>query len=60
MPWTRRQVRKLLSSGSPLTSKQKAKMKSELHANPEIGHMRKGYQKADVESHEYDFRRRKR
>ncbi len=42
MPWTRRQVRKLLSSGSPLTPEQKAKMKAELHANPSLGHKRKG------------------
>lgn len=42
MPWTRKQVRKLLSSGSPLTEGQKAKMKAELHANPKLGHARKG------------------
>lgn len=57
MPWTPKQKRYLLSSGSPLTSKQKAKMKAELHANPELGHRRKGYKKHHVESHEYDFRR---
>lgn len=41
MPWTRKQVRYLLSGGSPLTGKQKAKMKDELHANPAMGHMEK-------------------
>lgn len=41
MPWTRKEVKYLLSSGSPLTAKQTGKMKSELHANPEMGHMRK-------------------
>lgn len=45
MAWTRRQVRYLLSGGSPLTGQQQAKMKSELHANPTIGHARKGYKK---------------
>lgn len=42
MPWTRKQVKKLLSSGSPLNSGQKAKMKSELHADPAMGHAKKG------------------
>lgn len=42
MPWTRKQVKKLLSSGSPLTSEQKDKMKAELHANPKLGHAKKG------------------
>jgi len=42
MPWTRKQVKKLLSSGSPLSSAQKAKMKRELHANPSMGHKKKG------------------
>ena len=41
MPWTRRQVRKLLSSGSPLSEEQQNKMKAELHANPALGHKRK-------------------
>lgn len=41
MPWTRRQVKKLLSNGSPLTSAQKSKMKKELHANPAMGHAKK-------------------
>jgi hypothetical protein len=45
MPWTRRQVRYLLSSGSPLNPAQKTKMKGELHRNPSIGHMRKGFSK---------------
>jgi len=42
MPWTRRQVRKLLSSGSPLNSAQKEKMLGELHRDPSLGHARKG------------------
>lgn len=43
MPWTRRQVKYLLSDKvSPLTARQKAKMKSELHADPSIGHKKKG------------------
>jgi hypothetical protein len=42
MPWTRKQVKKLLSSGSPLTAEQQDKMRSELHANPALGHAKKG------------------
>lgn len=43
MPWTRRQVKYLLSDKvSPLSEEQKAKMKSELHANPSMGHKKKG------------------
>ncbi len=42
MPWTRRQVRLLLSKGSPLTPEQQQRMKAELHANPKLGHARKG------------------
>jgi hypothetical protein len=42
MPWTRKQVKKLLSNGSPLSEPQKAKMKRELHANPSMGHKKKG------------------
>lgn len=42
MPWTRRQVRYLLSSGSPLKPSQKKKMVGELHANPAMGHKKKG------------------
>ena len=42
MPWTRRQVRYLESSGSPLTAAQKSKMNSELHADPSLGHKQKG------------------
>lgn len=44
MPWTRRQVRYLLSKGSPLSSGQQDKMKAELHSNPAMGHKRKGSQ----------------
>lgn len=42
MPWTPHQVRYLESSGSPLTSAQKSKMNSELHADPSLGHHTKG------------------
>lgn len=45
MPWTRREVRFLLSSGSPLTSGQRSKMVGELHENPALGHERKGFHK---------------
>ncbi len=38
MPWTRKQVKLLLSDGSPLSDEEKAKMKAELHENPELGH----------------------
>jgi len=41
MPWTPRQTRYLLSSGSPLSNEQKDKMKGELHANPELAHKKK-------------------
>ena len=42
MPWTRRQVKYLLSKGTPLTSGQRKKMVGELHANPAMGHKKKG------------------
>jgi hypothetical protein len=42
VPWTEKQTRYLLSSGSPLKPEQKDKMKSELHANPAMGHKKKG------------------
>lgn len=42
MPWTRAQVRLLLSKYSPLTSQQQTKMKGELHANSQMGHAKKG------------------
>lgn len=42
MPWTRRQVRFLESSGSPLSSAQKDKMNRELHEDPALGHAKKG------------------
>lgn len=41
-PWTRKQVKLLLSKYSPLTAAQKTKMKGELHANPAMGHAKKG------------------
>ena len=43
-PWTRKQVKLLLSKYSPLTPEQKAKDKAELHANPAMGHAKKGSQ----------------
>jgi len=50
MPWTRQQVKYLLSSGSPLSGGQKEKMKGELHANPSMGHMHKGFHKGRTEN----------
>jgi hypothetical protein len=43
MPYTRRQVRFLESSGSPLSGKQKDKMNRELHNDPSLGHREKGH-----------------
>lgn len=45
MPWTRQQVKYLLSKGSPLSGGQKSKMQGELHSNPAMGHMKKGFHK---------------
>jgi hypothetical protein len=42
MPWTRKQVKYLLSKGSPLSGSQREKMLGELHANPAMGHKKKG------------------
>lgn len=42
MPWTREQVEYLLSKYSPLKPEQKQSMESELHANPALGHYKKG------------------
>ena len=42
MPWTRRQVKYLLSKGSPLSGSQKKKMEGELHEDPSLGHAKKG------------------
>ena len=42
MPWTRRQVKYLLSKVSPLSASEKAKMKGELHEAPSLGHRKKG------------------
>jgi hypothetical protein len=42
MPWTRKEVRFLLSKGSTLSEEQKNKMKAELHADPSLGHKKKG------------------
>lgn len=61
MPWTRQQVKYLLSSGSPLTGGQKDEMQSELHQNPALGHKKKGSRTLkkrapDTESHSYNWR----
>ena len=42
MPWTRRQVKYLLSKVSPLSGEQQEKMKGELHEDPAMGHAKKG------------------
>jgi len=42
MPWTRQQVKYLLSKVSPLSGKQQTKMKGELHSDPAMGHKKKG------------------
>ena len=41
-PWTRSQVKLLLSKASPLSAEQQDKMRAELHANPKLGHAKKG------------------
>lgn len=48
MPWTKKQVRYLLSGSSPLSDSEKANMKKELHENPEMGHKPKGSRKEAV------------
>jgi hypothetical protein len=45
MPWTPKQVRYLLSKVSPLKENEKQKMEGELHQNPAMGHMEKGFHK---------------
>ena len=42
MPWTRKQVKLLLSDMSPLSDEQKQSMQDELHADPSMGHAKKG------------------
>lgn len=42
MPWTRKQVKLLLSKYSPLSEGKKEEMKGELHENPALGHAKKG------------------
>lgn len=61
MPWTRQQVKYLLSKGSPLSRKQRAKMVGELHADPAMGHKKKGSaalkkRTLETESHSYNWR----
>jgi hypothetical protein len=50
MPWTRKEVRYLMSKVSPLSSEQKTKMVGELHANPSLGHARKGSKALSAEA----------
>jgi hypothetical protein len=45
MPWTRKQVKLLLSKAIPLSKDEQSKMKKELHDNPALGHKRKGAKK---------------
>jgi hypothetical protein len=47
MPWTRQQVKYLLSKGSPLTDSEKNKMKGELHNDPKLGHAKKKHHSAN-------------
>ena len=47
MPWTPKQFRFLMSSGSPLTAEQKDKDKSEAHADPSMVHRKKGSRMAE-------------
>lgn len=47
MPWTRQQVKYLLSKGSPLSEEEKKKMKGELHSNPSLGHAKKKHHSAN-------------
>lgn len=42
MPWTPKQVERLLGDKSPLTPEQKEKMQAELKANPALGRAKKG------------------
>ena len=42
MPWTPKQVAKLLGPDSPLTPAQREQMKAELKADPTLGHAVKG------------------
>jgi hypothetical protein len=50
MPWTRKQVKLLLSKASPLSAAQQDSMKAELHANPAMGHARKGSKALSAEA----------
>lgn len=47
MPWTPKQFRFLMSSGSPLTTAQKDKDKQEAHENPAMTHRKKGSRMAE-------------
>lgn len=42
MPWTPKQVKRLLGPDSPLSEEQKEKMRKELEADPSLGHAKKG------------------
>jgi hypothetical protein len=46
VPYTPKQVRYLLSKGSPLSAKQQEKVKAELHQSPSLGHAKKGAKRA--------------
>lgn len=41
-PWTRAQIRLMLSKYSPVDEAEQAKIKRELHENPALGHAKKG------------------
>lgn len=60
MPWTRKAVKLLLSDASPLSGAQKDKMKAELHADPSMGHKKKGSAalKKYPDVNMYDWRQR--
>jgi hypothetical protein len=47
MPWTPKQFRFLMSSGSPLSTAQKDKDKQEAHAEPSLVHKKKGSRMAE-------------
>jgi hypothetical protein len=42
MPWTPKQVAKLLGKDSPLSEEQKQKMQAELDRDPSLGKAKKG------------------
>lgn len=64
MPFTKKEVRFLLSNGSPLSEAHKEKVKAELRANPAIGRAKKGSAamkrpaKATISGHDWRERER--